>query len=173
MKLFVLVACCIGKICCFCCNIFLCAAIQNRMLDIRSGRIPLEWNCCSSRQRLGLIRFNLLIFRHPSINPNSSLSLRRRYLWRERSDTRVWLVPCIRDEIHKSQADKWFPICWHEYLQHCRFVFNHCTCGHGDSIATGCFVRLRCIGCYLLLFSQHAPYLCAKSEYYLLMEICL
>lgn len=55
----------------------------------------------------------------------------RCYLWLQRAYSCVWTFSCIRNEINKSQADKWFPICWHEHLQHCRSLSNHCTCGNG------------------------------------------
>lgn len=115
------------------------------------------------------MRFNFENFPEFSWQPinlvSLSFSIFRCHLWIQRLNSRFRIISRIRDQIDKSQADKRFPIRWHEHLQHCRVVLNHCTCGHGDSIATGCLVRFRSVGCYLLLLSQHVADLCAKSEY--------
>lgn len=55
----------------------------------------------------------------------------RCHLWLQGSHSSIWLISRIRDEINKSQADKWFTLCWHEYLQYSRAMFNHSTCSHG------------------------------------------
>lgn len=114
--------------------------------------------CHRRRRKLFLRRINFAEF-------FSHFSCRcRRHLRLQGPHPGVRSLPRLRDAIHKSQADQWLPIRRHEHLQHRRVVLNHCTCGHGDSIATGRFVCLRSAGCYLLLLSQHAADLCAKGE---------
>lgn len=84
----------------------------------------------------------------------------------QRSDTGIRPISRVRNAFDESKANQRFSIRRHEHLQCCRIMSNHRTGCNGDSITTGCIVRIYVVGGYLLLFSQHVADFCAKGLYH-------